>query len=152
MQVSLIWIHLDGTLVAVIWSHLVFVVPYMLIALADPWFSLDRRYARAAASLGASPWRILIRIKLPILLRPLLIAAAIGFSVSVAQYLPTLFTGSGRVPTLTTEAVTLASGADRRITGVLAFLQTILPLLVYAGALFVPGRIYAKRRGLLGQA
>jgi putative thiamine transport system permease protein len=147
-QVSLVWLRLDGTLFAVIWAHLIYVVPYMLIALADPWFSLDRRYERAAASLGASPLHILVRVKLPILLRPLLIAAAIGFSVSVAQYLPTLFAGSGRIPTLTTEAVTLASGADRRVTGVVAFLQSALPLLVYAGAFVAPGLIYANRRGL----
>ena len=53
-------------------------------------------------------------MKLPMLLRPMATAAAIGFAVSVAQYLPTLFIGAGRVATLTTEAVTLSSGADRR--------------------------------------
>ena len=42
------------------------------------------------------------------LLRPLLIALAVGFAVSVAQYLPTLFAGGGRFSTLTTEALSLA--------------------------------------------
>ena len=40
--------------------------------------------------------------------------------MSVGQYLPTLFAGNGRVATLTTEAVTLAAGADRRVIGVYA--------------------------------
>jgi putative thiamine transport system permease protein len=44
----------------------------------------------------------------------LLAALAVGFAVSVAQYLPTLFVGAGRFNTVTTEAVTLASGGQRR--------------------------------------
>jgi putative thiamine transport system permease protein len=43
----------------------------------------------------------------------------VGFAVSVAQYLPTLFVGAGRFNTVTTEAVTLAGRrpalADRRL-------------------------------------
>jgi len=37
----------------------------------------------------------------------------VGFAVSVAQYLSTLYVGAGRLRTVTTEAVTLASGAQR---------------------------------------
>ena len=67
-------------------------------------------------------------MKLPILLRPVLIACAVAFAVSVGQYLPTLFAGNGRVATLTTEAVTLAAGADRRVIGAYALAQALLPL------------------------
>ena len=70
----------------------------------------------------------------------MLIACAVGFSVSVAQYLPTLMAGSGRVPTLTTEAVTLASGDDRRVVAVWALLQTLLPLAAFALAAARPRR------------
>ena len=97
------------------WAHLVFVLPYLFLSLADPWRALDPRYARTAASLGASPVARLLGVKLPLLLRPVLIACAVAFAVSVGQYLPTLFAGNGRVATLTTEAVTLAAGADRRV-------------------------------------
>ena len=41
------------------------------------------------------------------LLRPLLIAGAVGFAVSAAQYVPTLFAGGGRFMTLATEALSL---------------------------------------------
>lgn len=96
--------------------------------------------------------RRLVAVKLPILLRPLLTAAAIGFAVSVAQYLPTLFMGAGRVATLTTEAVTLSSGSDRRVTGVYAVLQAVLPLGTYVAALFLPAFVHRNRRGLSGGA
>jgi len=148
IQVLLIRFGLDGTLFAVVWSHLLFVLPYVFLSLADPWRSLDPRYRRSAAALGASPMRTLFAVKLPVLLRPILIACAIGFSVSVAQYLPTLFAGNGRVATLTTEAVTLASGADRRIVGVYTFLQSLLPFLGFVLALSVPALVFLRRRAL----
>jgi len=149
IQVLLIRTGLDGTMFAVVWAHLLFVLPYVFLSLADPWRALDTRYARSAAALGASPLRTLVAIKLPMLLRPILIACAIGFSVSVAQYLPTLFAGNGRVATLTTEAVTLASGADRRIVGVYTFVQSLLPFLGYALALSIPILVFLRRRALL---
>ncbi|MGC8519037.1 MAG: ABC transporter permease [Steroidobacteraceae bacterium] len=137
-QVLFTVLRLDGTLLAVIWSHLLFVLPYVFLSLGDPWRSLDPRYARTALALGSSPARVFLRVKLPLLLRPVLIAAAVGVAVSVDQYLPTIFAGAGRVVTLTTEAVTLASGGDRRVTGVFAVLQSVLPLTVYGLAVLVP--------------
>ena len=152
VQAPLVWLGLDGTVSAVAWAHLLFVFPYMLLALADPWRALDPRFARSAASLGASPKRILFAVKLPMLLGPILIAFAIGFAVSFAQYVPTLFAGAGRTPTLTTEAITLASGGDRRVVGVYAFLQSILPFLVYSAALAAPALVYRDRKAMLGRA
>ena len=105
---------------------------------------------RAAAALGAGPLRRLFAIKLPMLLGPVLTAAAIGFAVSVAQYLPTLFLGAGRIATLTTEAVTLSSGSDRRVTGVYAVLQAALPFAAYAAALLLPALLLRRRLGLAG--
>ena len=130
-----------GTWAAVVWSHLLFTLPYAFLALADPYRALDERLLRTARCLGASPARVFWRIKLPLLLRPVLISFAVAFSVSVAQYLPTLFIGAGRVATLTTEAVALSSGADRRVLGVYTFLQAALPLAIFALAIGLPGRL-----------
>lgn len=135
LQQVLVRLRLDGGAVALVWAHLVFVLPYVLLALADPWRALDPRFARTAAGLGAAPWLVLLRVTLPLLARPLLAAAAVGFAVSAGLYLPTLFAGAGRVATLTTEAVTLASGADRRVVAATALLQAALPLLGFALAL-----------------
>ena len=148
LQVVFLRAGFGGSWTAVLWGHMLFVFPYVMLALGDPWRALDRRYMRSAAALGATPHRILIRLKLPLLLRPILTAAAIGFSVSVAQYLPTLFLGAGRVATLTTEAVTLSSSDDRRTIGVYAVLQAMMPLLVYGGAFYVPRLVFADRRAL----
>ena len=147
-QVLLVRLHFDGLWVAVAWAHLVFVLPYVFLSLADPWRALDPRYARSAAALGLPPAGVLWRVRLPLLLRPLAIAFAIGCAVSVAQYLPTLFAGAGRVATLTTEAVTLSSGADRRVLGVYAVLQAAIPLAIYVAALWLPALRYRHRKGM----
>jgi putative thiamine transport system permease protein len=147
-QVLLVHAKLDASFFAVVWMHLIFVLPYLFLSLADPWRAFDSRYARSATSLGASRWRVLWRVKLPILLKPTLIACAVAFAVSVGQYLPTLFAGGGRIATLTTEAVTLASGDDRRVTAVWALLQAAMPFVVYAIAVSLPRLLFAGRRGL----
>ncbi len=151
LNVAFLRAGISGTLAAVVWAHTLFVFPYVMIALSDPWRSLDRRMPATAAALGAGPTRRLVRVKLPVLLRPILTAAAIGFAVSVAQYLPTLFIGAGRVATLTTEAVALSSGADRRIAGLYGLLQAVLPWAVYSLALLVPLWVWRNRRGLSGR-
>ena len=45
-QVLLVRAELDGALVAVVWAHLIYVLPYLFLSLADPWRALDPRYAR----------------------------------------------------------------------------------------------------------
>ena len=100
--------------------------------------------------MGVHPNRVFWRIRFPILLRPILVAAAIGFAVSIGQYLPTILIGAGRWPTLTTEAVALASGGDRRVIGVYAFLQMLLPFLGFALAALIPAFLFANRRALKG--
>ena len=148
VQLVLVRFGLDGTLLAVAWAHFVFVLPYVMLSLADPFAALDPRFAASAAALGAGPARIFFTIKLPLLLRPILVAAAVGFGVSIAQYLPTLFAGAGRVATVTTEAVTLSSGGDRRVIGVFAVLQAALPLAGYGLAFLGPALLFRRRRGM----
>lgn len=147
-QALLVRLRLDGGAVALVWAHLTFVLPYVILALEQPFAALDPRYARSAAALGASPWRVLWRVTLPLLARPLLAAAAVGFAVSAGLYLPTLFAGGGRVATLTTEAVTLASGGDRRGLAATALAQAALPLLVFTLAVAAPSWRARRRRGL----
>ena len=55
----------------------------------------------------------------------------------------------GRVSTLTTEAVALSSGGDRRLIGVYALSQTIMPLIGFALALALPALLFRDRRGML---
>ncbi|REC58427.1 ABC transporter permease subunit [Rhodosalinus sediminis] len=135
-------------LVAVTAAHLVFVFPYVFLSLGDPWRAWDARLATVARSLGAGTGGVLWRVRLPMLLGPALTAFAVGFAVSVGQYLPTLLVGGGRVATVTTEAVALAAGGDRRAIGVHALAQTGAALLPFALALALPRLVWRNRRGM----
>jgi putative thiamine transport system permease protein len=149
-QTLFAWLGIDASAIALVWSHLLFVLPYVFLMLADPWRALDERYIRTGLCLGAGRGRLFIAVMLPMLLRPILVASAVGFSVSIALYLPTLFAGSGRFDSLTMEAVAASAGGDRRIAGVFGFLQAALPLLAFAAALILPAIAFRHRRGMRG--
>src|SRR5262249_5476479 len=70
----LVRLDLDGSFLALVWAHLLFVLPYVFLSLADPWRALDPRLARSAAALGLAQGAILRRVVLPIMLRPILAA------------------------------------------------------------------------------
>lgn len=125
----------------VLWSQLLFVFPYVYLCLHGPYRQFDDRLTRAALSLGASPWRAWWQVKGPLLARPLLFAFGVGAAVSLAQYLPTLLFGAGRVITITTEAVAIGSGLNRRLAGLYGLLQLLLPLFIYGLVLWLPRRI-----------
>ncbi len=146
-QIVMIAAGIDGGALAVLWCHLLYVLPYVFLSLGDAYRRLDMRHVDAASSLGAGPWTILWRVKLPLLLGPLLAAGAVGFAVSVALYVPTVFAGGGRISTLAIEAVNAMAGADRRAIGVAASLQAFLPLVAYALAILVPAAIGRRRVG-----
>jgi putative thiamine transport system permease protein len=148
VQILLLLTGLDGTWPALVAAHLLFVLPYVFLSLSEPYRALDPRYAQTAACLGRSRLFVFAAIKLPMLLRPILAAAAVGFAVSVGQYLPTIFAGAGRLTTLTTEAIALASGADQRVAAVYAFIQATLPMCGFMLALLVPRFLYRHRRGM----
>ena len=79
---------------------------------------------------------------------PLLTAAAVRFAVSAALYLPTVLIGAGRVSTITTEAVALASGGNRRVIGIYAFLQMVLPSIGFLIAIALPALLFRNRRAM----
>lgn len=135
---------LDGTRLGLWWVHTLVVVPYVWVALAPAWRSFDVRLEWTALALGRSRFAFWWRVKWPLLLAPLAAAAAVGFAVSVAQYLPTQFIGAGRHATVTTEAVTLASGGQRTLASAFALLQALLPLLGFGAAHALAG--WQRRR------
>lgn len=139
LQIAAHSIGAIGGVPAVLWFHLLFVFPYVFLSLSEPWRALDPRYARTARSLGAGRWRVLLRVKAPLLKAPLALSLAVGLTVSLSLYLPTLLAGAGRITTLATETVALYGGGDRRVLGVYAVLQTMLSAAIF-GAAVLAGR------------
>jgi putative thiamine transport system permease protein len=139
-------LELDGQLSGLWLAHSLYTAPYVLVALAPAYRGFDPRYAHTTQALGRGTAVYLWRVKWPMLLAPLAAAFAIGFAVSVTQYLTTQFIGAGRFATVTTEALTLASGGQRSLTAAFALTQALLPALMFALAAAIARR-QARRLG-----
>jgi putative thiamine transport system permease protein len=122
---------LAGTVAGLFLSHLTPTLAYVMIVLSGPYRAFDGRYMKAAQALNAAPWSGLFRVKLPLLKGPLLTAAAIGFAVSIVQYVPAQLIAAGRHATLPMEAVTLSSGGSRPLTAAYALALSLPPLVAF---------------------
>ena len=148
IQVLLVRLHVDGQYVAVLWSHLIFALPYLWGLLAPARATIDPRYQSVAATLGATPLRTWFTVTAPLLARSTLLAFALAFSVSVALYLPTLFAGAGRFATAATEAAASAGSGNLRLASVHGLLLAVLPLTVFALAYTTNSLLFRNRRGV----
>lgn len=130
-RLALSW-NMEATASGVWLAHCLAALPYVMLTTVGAYSSFDPRYWHTVATLGKSRRSFLIRVKWPLLRSTLAAGFAVGFAVSVAQYLPTLYVGGGRISTVTTEAVTLAAGGQRGLMAAFAWLQWLLPMLVFA--------------------
>ena len=137
-----------GGLVAM--GHVIFVLPYVYLSLSEAYRRQDPAWTQIARTLGQSAAGALWRVRLPMLLTPLLTAFAVGAAISIGQYLVTRLLGAGRIETVTTEAIALAAGGDRRLIGAWALTQAILPVAGFTLALAAPRLIWRNRRDMLG--
>ncbi|MDF2152426.1 thiamine ABC transporter permease [Vibrio sp. CAU 1672] len=137
MQVAALYLNNGAFFFWVCWAHVFFAFPFVYLSLDGPWRSFDNGLTQVALSLGKSPLQAWLKVKLPILLPAIAFAWAVGMSVSLAQYLPTLVLGAGRISTITTEAVALSSGFDRRVTAIYAIWQALLPFILFSSAILL---------------
>lgn len=135
-----LWFGITGTPTALFLAHLLPVTAYVIVMLAGPYRGYDRRWQATAAGLRASPPHFLVHIKWPMLKAPLLSAFAVGFAVSVMQFVPAQLAAAGRYTTLPMEAVTLSAGGNRALIATYGLALTALPLIVFvmAGVLARP--------------
>jgi putative thiamine transport system permease protein len=125
---------LNGTWAGVFLGQFTPVFAYAFIVLKGPYRAFDPRFRSVALGLNASALRFWAQVKLPLLKPVLASAAAIGVGVSIAQYVAVQLISGGRHPTLTTEAVTLASGGSRQLLAVFSLMLMATPLIAFAAA------------------
>jgi putative thiamine transport system permease protein len=132
----------------VILSHVPFTFAYAYLVLKGPFQSVESRYELLAASFGYSSLQSWWQVRCRLLLPAIFTAFAITFSVSIAQYIPTLMMGAGRVTTITTEAVAIASGSQQDLIAVYVLLQSILPFMAF----FLAAILARRFRGSMGDS
>jgi putative thiamine transport system permease protein len=148
LQTVLLRLQLDGQWVGVLWSHVLFVLPYAWVVLAEARAQLPPGHAIVARTLGAGSVTTWFHILLPQLLRSILVAAGLCFAVSMALYLPTQFAGGGRIVTVTTEAAVAMGSGDLRSAASYGVMQALLPLAAFALTAWMSNRLFAHRQGM----
>jgi 2-aminoethylphosphonate transport system permease protein len=81
---------LNGTRQIVIMAHTVLVTAFAYQSVSAALTRLDPAYEQAAAGLGARPWYVLWRIRLPLLLPSLTAAAGLCFALSMGELSATM--------------------------------------------------------------
>jgi putative thiamine transport system permease protein len=130
----------------IVLSHLPFTFAYAYLVLKGPFQNVEMRYQLLAASFGYSEWQSWWLVRFRLLLPAVFTAFAIAFSVSIAQYIPTIMMGAGRVTTITTEAVTIGTGSQQDLIALYVLLQSTLPFVAF----FIAAWLARRFQGAVG--
>lgn len=132
LQYSFLVGGLGGSFTGVLLAHLIPAIGYTSLFFMGFFQIYDGRIDEAARTLGASRLQLFRRVTLPLLRRPLLEAALLGFLISWAQVPLTLLIGQGLVPTLPIELLGYIQAGQDRVAAVGALLL-IIPALIAVG-------------------
>jgi putative spermidine/putrescine transport system permease protein len=91
---------LSGSTAGLVAAHTTLALPVVVIIVGSTLRSLDPTLELAAASLGAGPLRVFLRVTLPQLRRGMLAAAVLSFALSWDEVVVSLFLTSPTVRTL----------------------------------------------------
>ena len=85
-------LHLTLSLATVIVGHLVFTTSYVILVVSATLLDFNRSLEWAAADLGANAWQTFRHITLPIIFPGILAGALFAFTLSLDEFVITLFT------------------------------------------------------------
>jgi thiamine transport system permease protein len=118
-------------------AHTLVALPFVIRALQPAIASIPERLRQAAASLGASPWKVWRNIDLPILRRATLSAATFAFTISLGEFGATLLISRPEYPTIPVAIERFLSQPGGLNYGQAMAMATILMLLTLAGILLI---------------
>lgn len=141
-HLSVLGVEIGFTTAAVVIAQTFVAMPFLVVALEGALRSVDARLERTAASLGASPSRVLATVTLPLVLPALVAGATMSFARALGEFGATLtFAGSlqGTTRTLPLE-IYLSRETDTETALALAIL-----LIAVAAVLMVVSALVARR-------
>ena len=129
----------------VVLIHLTFSLPYSVFVLWGVFSNYNPDYEAQARSLGASTWKVISRVMLPLAFPGIMVAGLFSFLLSWSQYLSTLIIGGGKLTTLPILLFALMGSGDRPVSAAVSIVF-VMPAFVallfsarYLGGKSIPG-------------
>lgn len=136
---------LASTFLGVVLVHLTFCLPYSVFVLWGVFSNYNPDYEEQARSLGATAWKVIFRVMLPLTFPGIMVAGLFSFLLSWSQYLSTLIIGGGRVTTLPILLFALMGSGDRPVAAAVSIVFMVPAFL----ALLFSAR-YLGRKSITG--
>lgn len=132
------WAGLEGSPAAIVAAMVFFNFSVVVRTVGTMWSRLDPRMEEAAATLGSTPARAMLRVSLPALAPAVVSAASLVFLFSASSYGIVMVLGQGRYQSIETEIWFLTTQLlDLRGAAALSITQ----LAIVTAALWLSGRM-----------
>lgn len=138
-------VGLIGTELGLVFGHTVLALPYVVITIMAVLKNYDQRLDHAAASLGASPPRVLWYITIPLIRSGLIAAFLFAFVTSFDELTIALFVSSGLATTLPKQ---MWDDAILKVSPTLAAVSTLL--LVFVTVVILAAEYMQRRAAARG--
>jgi len=123
------------TTVGVVMAETFVAMPFLILTVEAGLRSMDRRYEEAARALGASRWRVFIRVTLPLIGPSLFAGAVLCWARALGEFGATI-TFAGNFPGVTQTmplAVYLLLGSNQEASFILSLVLLLISLVVLVG-------------------
>ena len=81
-------------------AHSLVALPFVVRTIQPALASIPETLRQAAAILGASPWKVWLKVELPLITRAMIVAALFSFAISLGEFGATAFLSRPDLPTL----------------------------------------------------
>ena len=123
-------LRLTATLPGLVLGHMTVTVPFVIRMMTTALANLPDDIEAAAATLGATPWRVVRRVTLPLATPGLIACACLSFLLSFDETVISLFIAGPRASTLPVEMVRYVEGRTDPLIAALSVVLIVATLAV----------------------
>ena len=123
-------LHLTATLPGLVLGHMIVTLPFVIRMMTTAFSTLPDDIEAAAATLGATPWRVVRRVTLPLAAPGLVACGALSFLLSFDETVISLFIAGPRASTLPVEMVRYVEGRTDPLVAALSVVLIAATLLI----------------------
>ena len=126
LMLLFITFQIEKGFVTLLFAHIAFCIPYVILSIMPKIKSLDPNLADAAMDLGATPWQALVKVIVPQIMPGIVSGALIAFTMSFDDFVISYFVTGQGVKNLSIMVYTMS----KRINPSVNAISTLVVLLI----------------------